>query len=143
VTGTSMGGQQALCAAGLNRRVTALLVHVPAGADASGPLYGRASGYPNWPVEDARVRETAQYFDTVNCAKRVKVPALVSMGFIDTATPPQGIWIAFNRLQGPKEAVPLIDSPHNNLATLEQQAPLITRYEEWLRLLVTGHNVPK
>ena len=33
VMGTSMGGQQSLCTAALNPEVTALIVHVPAGAD--------------------------------------------------------------------------------------------------------------
>jgi len=138
VTGTSMGGQQSLCAAALNPKVTALIVHVPAGADAHGPLHGRASGYPNWPTDDPKILKTAQYFDTVNCAARIKVPSLVSMGFIDTVTPPVGIFIAFNQIRGYKEAVPLIDSPHNHLATPEQQAPYTKRSTEWMRKLVSG-----
>jgi cephalosporin-C deacetylase len=141
VTGTSMGGQQSFCAAALDRRVTGLIVHVPSGADASGPFHGRASGYPGWPVDNPRVRQAAQYFDTVNCAARVRVPALVSMGFLDTVSPPAGIWIAFNRLKGPKEAVPLVDAPHNHQATVEQQAPYTRRSAEWLRTLVAGRDV--
>jgi cephalosporin-C deacetylase len=141
VSGTSMGGQQSLCAAALNPRVTGLVVHVPAGADASGPLHGRASGFPNWPVDDPAVRRTAQYFDSANCASRVRVPALVSMGFIDTVTPPVGIWIAFNRIRGPKEVVPLMEAAHNHQSTAEQQAAFTTRSAEWMRTLLAGRNV--
>lgn len=141
VMGTSMGGQQSLCAAGLHPKVTHLIVHVPAGADTHGPLHGRASGYPNWPTDDPKILETSRYFDTVNCAARIEVPSLVSMGFIDTTCPPAGIFIAFNQIRGYKEAVPLVDSPHNHLATPEQQAPYTQRSAEWMRALLAGKNV--
>jgi cephalosporin-C deacetylase len=140
VTGTSMGGQQSLCAAGLNPKVTALVVNEPAGADSNGPLHGRAAGYPNWPSEDPQIMRTALYFDTVNCAMHIRVPSLVAMGFVDTTAPPAGIWTAFNQIRAPKLAVPMIDSPHNNLATAEQQLPYTRRSAEWLGLLVQGYN---
>ncbi len=82
--------------------------------------------------------KTAQYFDTVNCAARIKVPSLVSMGFIDTVTPPVGIWAAFNQIKGPKEAAPMIESPHNHLATPEQSLPWTQRSAAWLSALVAG-----
>src|SRR4051812_33924131 len=138
VTGTSMGGQQSLCAAGLNPKVTAMLINVPAGADANGTAHGRKIGYPNWDVNDPKVLETAQYFDTVNCAARIKVPSLVAMGFIDTVTPPVGIWAAFNQIQAPKQAAPMIDSPHNHLATPEQSLPWTRSSTAWLNALVAG-----
>ncbi len=139
VMGTSMGGQQSLCAAGLNPKVTALIVNEPAGADANGPLHGRASGYPNWPADDPQIMRTAQYFDTVNCAMHIKVPSLVAMGFIDTTAPPVGIWTAFNQIHAPKQAAPMIDSPHNNHATPEQQLPYTRNSAEWLGLMVQGY----
>ena len=138
VMGTSMGGQQALCAAGLHSKVTHLLVNVPAGADVNGTAHGRKTGYPFWDANDPKVLETAQYFDTANCAARIKVPSLVSMGFIDTATPPVGIWAAFNQIQGPKEAAPMPESPHNHLATPQQSKPWTDRSAGWLSALVNG-----
>jgi cephalosporin-C deacetylase len=141
VMGTSMGGQQSLCVAALNPKVTALITHVPAGADTHGPLHGRASGYPNWSTEDRKVLETSPYFDTVNCASRIKVPSLVSAGFIDTVTPPVGIFTAFNQIKGYKEFVPLFDAPHNHQATPEQQAAYENRSREWLRMLAAGGDV--
>jgi cephalosporin-C deacetylase-like acetyl esterase len=37
--------------------------------------------------------DASRYFDTVNFAPRIKAPALVAMGFIDTTAPPVGIWV--------------------------------------------------
>lgn len=109
--GASMGGQQALAAAGLNSKVTAVIAHEPAGADSNGDSHGRKTGYPSWSGSPATLH-TGLYFDVVNFAPRIKVPTLVSMGFIDVVTPPVGIWIAFDQLAGPKEAVPMIESNH-------------------------------
>jgi len=139
VMGTSMGGQQSLCAAGLNPRVTGLIVNEPSGADGNGPLHGRAAGYPNWNSNDPKIMHTALYFDTVNCAAHIKVPSLVSIGFVDTTAPPVGIWTAFNQIKAPKEAVPMVDSPHNNLATAQQQLPYTRRSADWLSLLARGY----
>jgi lysophospholipase L1-like esterase len=141
VMGTSMGGQQSLAVAGLHPQVTHVVVNEPAGCDTNGPLHGRASGYPNWPADDPRVMKTALYFDPVNFAPRIKATSLVAIGFVDTVTPPVGIWIAFNQIRGPKEAAPMIDSPHNHQATPAQQRPYIKRSAEWLDTLVHGGGV--
>ncbi len=141
VMGTSMGGQQSLCVAGLHPKITHVIVNEPAGCDSNGPLHGRASGYPNWPSDNPKIMETALYFDAVNFASRIKVPALVAIGFVDTVTPPVGIWIAFNQMKGPKEAVPMVDSPHNHLATPEQQRPYTSRSAQWLRTIVQGGKI--
>ena len=138
VMGTSMGGQQSLAVAGLHPKITHVVVNEPAGCDTNGPLHGRASGYPFWPADDPRVMRTALYFDPVNFAPRIKATSLVAIGFVDTVTPPVGIWIAFNQIRGPKEAVPMVESPHNHQATPEQQRPYTTRSTEWLDTLVRG-----
>jgi cephalosporin-C deacetylase-like acetyl esterase/lysophospholipase L1-like esterase len=141
VMGTSMGGQQSLCVAGLHPQITHLIVDEPAGCDTNGPLHGRQSGYPNFPSRNSKIMETALYFDAVNFAPRIKGKCLVAMGFVDTTAPPAGIWTAFNQIAGPKEAVPMIDSPHNNLATPAQQRPYTQRSAEWLNALVRGEDV--
>jgi cephalosporin-C deacetylase-like acetyl esterase len=136
--GTSMGGQQSLCIAGLHPRVTHVIVNEPSGCDADGSLHGRKAGYPNWDPGDPRVMATALYFDPVNFASRIKAACLVAMGFVDETSPPVGVWIAFNQIPGPKEAVPMIDSPHNNRATAGQQRPYTDRSAAWLAALVRG-----
>ena len=58
---------------------------------------------------------TALYFDTVNFASRIKAPVLAGMGFIDTISPPAGIFTMLNQIPGPVEALPMIESEHDNL----------------------------
>jgi cephalosporin-C deacetylase-like acetyl esterase len=85
--------------------------------------------------------EAARYFDAVNFAPHIKARSLVAMGFVDTVCPPAGIWTAFNQIAGPKEAVPMIESPHNHQATPEEQAPYTRRSAEWLDALLKGDDV--
>ncbi|HEY4328789.1 MAG TPA: acetylxylan esterase [Phycisphaerae bacterium] len=142
VMGTSMGGQQSFCTAGLmGDKVTHLIVHVPSGSDTNGQLHGRQAGYPNWPSNNAAVMQTALYFDPVNFAPRIKATCLVSMGFIDTTAPAVGIWTTFNQIRSPKEAAPMIDAGHNNVSTPAQQLPFTSRSTEWLNAIVKGEAV--
>ena len=137
--GLSMGGQQSLVMAGLFPKVTHVIIEVPSGADSNGPLHGRASGYPNWPSNNPKIMETALYFDTVNFAPRINATCLIAMGFIDTTSPPVGVWAAFNQIKGPKLAVPMIYANHNHLSTEEQQRGWNEGSARWLdSILKTG-----
>ena len=136
--GTSMGGQQSLALAGLRpEKITAVLVCVPAGADTNADLHGRQAGYPNWPSDDPRVMRTALYFDPVNFASRIRAPVLAALGFIDTTSPPAGVWTALNQIPGPVEALPMIESDHNN-RTPEKEQLWDERSKEVLELLRQG-----
>ena len=141
-TGTSMGGQQSFAVAGLHPKVTHLIAHVAAGADTNAARHGRAAGYPNWDSGNDRVMQTALYFDTVNFAPHIKATSLVSMGFVDTTCPAVGLWTAFNQIPGRKEAVPLVDAAHNNLATPQQQQAYTDRSAAWFAALVRGEEPP-
>jgi cephalosporin-C deacetylase len=140
VMGTSMGGQQSFVAAGLNPRVTDLIVNVPAGADVTAALHKRWASYPNWNVSNPRVLETARYFDTANFASRITARSLVGLGFIDDVSAPAGVWAVFNQITGRKEVVPMPDSPHNHLATAAQQRPIVKRTAEWLDAIAHGRD---
>lgn len=138
LTGTSMGGQQSLATAGLNPgKVTAVLVNEPSGADSNGDLHGRRAGYPMWDSADPQVMKTALYFDTVNFAPHITAATLIAMGFIDTTAPPVGIWTELDEIPAPKEAVPMIESEHNNI-TPDKQDAWLKRSEEVLATLVHG-----
>ncbi len=138
LTGGSMGGQQSLVLAGLRpEKITAVLVCVPAGADANGDLHGRKAGYPNWPSDKPEVMQTAIYFDTINFASRIQAPVMAGMGFIDTIAPPAGIWTALNQIPGAKEPLPMIESEHDNLTPQKGRA-CPARTNELLNLLVKG-----
>ncbi len=138
LTGGSMGGQQSLALAGLRpEKISAVLVCVPAGADTNGDLHGRKAGYPNWPSNNPGVMKTALYFDTVNFASHIHAAVLAGMGFIDTISPPAGVWTALNQIPGPKEPLPMIESEHDNLTPQKGRAcPARTR--EILDVLVKG-----
>jgi cephalosporin-C deacetylase-like acetyl esterase len=137
LTGTSMGGQQSLVAAGLNPKVTAVVVNEPSGADSNGSLHGRRAGYPNWPTGNPKIMETALYFDTVNFASRIKAPVVAALGFIDTVAPPVGIWTAINQIPVPKEVIPMIESDHNNI-TPQKQGAWNSRSKEVLGIILNG-----
>lgn len=141
VMGTSMGGQQGLCVAGLHEGITHLLVNVPAGCDLNASLHGRQMGYPFFDSSAPSVMETARYVDAVNFAPNIRAKSLIAMGFVDRACPPAGIWTAVNQIPGPTEPVPMVDSPHNHIATPEQQAPWTERSAAWLDALVRGEDV--
>jgi cephalosporin-C deacetylase-like acetyl esterase len=138
LAGGSMGGQQSLVLAGLRpEAITAVLVCVPAGADTNGDLHGRKAGYPNWPSTNADAMRTALYFDTVNFAPKVKAPVMAGMGFIDTVSPPAGVWTMLNQIPGTKEAVPMIDSEHDNY-TFQKAGACRARSKEILDQIVKG-----
>jgi cephalosporin-C deacetylase len=138
LTGGSMGGQQSLALAGLRPdKISAVLVCVPAGADGNGDLRGREAGYPNWPSDNADVMKTALYFDTVNFASRIKAPVMAGFGFIDTVSPPAGVWTMINQIPGAVEALPMIQSEHDNF-TPEKDGACPTRRDEILGAMVHG-----
>lgn len=138
LTGGSMGGQQSMALAGLRPdKVTDVLVCVPAGADTNGDLHGRKAGYPYWPSDNPDAMKTALYFDTVNFASRIKAPVMAGFGFIDTVSPPAGVWTMLNQIPGPKEPIPVIDSEHDNYTYMKME-PCHSRTKELLDLLVKG-----
>jgi cephalosporin-C deacetylase-like acetyl esterase len=138
LTGGSMGGQQSLVLAGLRpEKISAVLVCVPAGADSNGNLHGRKAGYPDWESGNADVMRTALYFDTVNFAPRIKAPVMAGIGFIDTISPPAGIWTTLNQVAAPVEPLPMIESEHDNL-TPDKSRACFARVDEILETLVHG-----
>ncbi len=141
VMGTSMGGQQSLCVAGLHPKITHVIVEEPSGCDMNGQQHGRQVGYPNFTSAGHDALSAAQYVDCINFAPHIRAVSLVAMGFIDNVAAPAGIWTAFNLIRGPKEVAPMPEAPHNNLATAEQQRPYFSRSEEWLSKLLKGEKV--
>lgn len=112
VTGASQGGQLSLVTAGLDPRVTALAAIHPAMCDVVAPLHGRAGGWPHpfKPNDDgspsihatpAKIATTG-YYDSVNFARRIKVPGFYIWGFNDEVTPPTSTFAAYNTITAPK-----------------------------------------
>jgi cephalosporin-C deacetylase-like acetyl esterase len=114
VMGGSQGGQLSIVTAALDPRVTGLAVTHPAFCDVSAELHGRAGGWPHPFQPDptsgkpsaqttpAKV-STATYYDTVNFARRLKVPGFYIWGYNDDVCPPTSTYAAFNVITAPKE----------------------------------------
>jgi len=119
--GASQGGGFGLILAGLNPRFSTIAVSVPALCDHGGIAVGRASGWPqlvkNVATNDVAVRNSALamagYFDAVNFAKRVKCPAIFTVGFCDATCCPSSVYAAYNAVKSPKYIMtaPLADHP--------------------------------
>lgn len=145
VTGTSQGGLQAIAAAGLNPKVTALIVNVPAGCDVTAPLAGRALPWPYWlknatATNREAVIRTSMYFDAQNFAPRVKCPALVSFGLLDRTATASGVSVMAAQLAGPVEKLVLTKSEHKDKGG--SQAAFGTRSGEWLNALAATGKPP-
>ena len=138
VTGASQGGLQALLNASLNPKVTAVVADVPAGCDQSGPDVGRSPGWPQWynqtwGKDPAKVRSASRYYDICNFVFRIRCPALVGTGLIDTTVPPVGVFAAFNQIRSPREIVAMPLATHT-----DNQDAWNTRSEAVLAQLRTG-----
>jgi cephalosporin-C deacetylase-like acetyl esterase len=81
--------------------------------------------------------KTALYFDPVNFAPRIKAPVMAAMGFIDTTSPPAGVWTVLNHIPSPVEALPMIESEHDNF-TPDKGRACPARTTEILDTMVHG-----
>lgn len=118
VTGGSQGGYQAIVTAGIHPSVTALAAGVPAGCDHTGKQTGRSPGWPNWAgrtwqgKDEKKMLAASRYFDAMNFATKIKVPALVGLGLVDSACPAEGILATCNQMQGTKKIVIMPKADH-------------------------------
>ncbi len=124
--GSSQGGGSALILAGLNKNITALAGNVPALCDHGGYKVGRKSG---WPMLHgvSNADEWAPYFDAGNFAKFIKVPALISCGFIDTTCHPASVCAAFNQIKSPKKMVYMPVTGHSSTREFGQEVGAFVR----------------
>ncbi len=110
VIGESQGGGQALAAAGLDPRVSAVVATVPAMCDWGGTLVNRKGGWPQ-PFEQSgdqeKMKQTLPYFDTANLLKDSKATIVVEIGLIDNTCPSTSIYAAINQAKGPKIIYPV------------------------------------
>jgi len=144
LNGGSQGGQQSLAVAGLCPDVvTGMVVQVPAGCDVTAPLHGRLAGFPywaGWKEPDKTRIEVGRYFDGMNFAYHIKCPALVGFGLLDETSPATGVMSAINVMQGPVEAYPMLNSPHQNVGNSQNE---FGKYAETiLKAGVTGKPLP-
>jgi cephalosporin-C deacetylase len=110
VSGGSQGGGLALAVAGLVPDLMLALPDVPfmchwrrATEITDGDPYNEVVRYVKVHRDHAeRVFQTLTYFDGMNFAARARVPALFSVGLMDTTCPPSTVFAAYNHYAGPK-----------------------------------------
>jgi cephalosporin-C deacetylase len=107
--GTSQGGGMAIAAGALDRRVKAVVAHVPYLCN-----FRNNAAYAKFPelANDPAFLNTFDYFDPVNLAPWLRAPTLVSSGGLDVTCPPDAIRSVFDRLPGIKALVHYPDLTH-------------------------------
>jgi cephalosporin-C deacetylase-like acetyl esterase len=107
VHGSSQGGAQSIVAAGLDPRVTFYAAGVPAMCDHTGFKAGRINGWPKFiatgETPDDSIANAVRYYDAMNFASRIRVPGVMTVGFIDATCPPTSVYAAFNAVSAEKE----------------------------------------
>ncbi|AJG40732.1 acetyl xylan esterase [Thermotoga sp. RQ7] len=119
VAGGSQGGGIALAVSALSNKVKALLCDVPflchfrraVQLVDTHPYVEITNFLKTHRDKEEIVFRTLSYFDGVNFAARAKVPALFSVGLMDTICPPSTVFAAYNHYAGPKE---IRIYPYNN-----------------------------
>lgn len=134
VMGGSQGGALSVMTAALDARVKGLAVWVPAFADLTGDIYERAGGWHRV-FKDRKNRTpekiaATKYYDTVNFARRLKVPGIYTFGYNDETCPPTSMFAAYNSVAAPKRLLLAYETGHT--MTNEQTA----RVNEWLESLL-------
>ena len=103
VIGESQGGGQALIAAGIDKRVSAVVATVPAMCDWGGTLAGRKGGWPQ-PFEAKgdknKMLSALPYFDAAHFLKGSKTTILAEIGLIDVTCPSTSVYAAINQSKG-------------------------------------------
>lgn len=101
--GSSQGGGTALAVAYLNKKISCVVANVPAFCDHSGWQAKRSNGWPNaHTAMKGKGDAVMPYFDGVNFASGITVPALICVGHVDTTCPPAGVYAMYNQLAGKK-----------------------------------------
>lgn len=107
VHGSSQGGAQSIVAAGLDPRVTFYAAGVPAMCDHTGFKAERINGWPKFiatgETPDDSISNAVRYYDAMNFASRIRVPGVMTVGFIDATCPPTSVYAAFNAVSAEKE----------------------------------------
>ena len=116
VMGESQGGGQALIAAGLDQRVSAVVAIVPAMCDWFGSLKNRMGGWPqpfetNFPKKE--MLKALPYFDAANILKHSKAIIYTEIGLIDMVCPATSVYAAINQAGSQKIIYTVPYRPHH------------------------------
>ncbi len=110
VIGESQGGGQALAAAGLDPRVTAVVASVPAMCDWGKTINGSKGGWPNpfsTKNDQAKMLAAVPYYDAAHLLKGSKATIVTEIGLIDFTCSSESVYTAINQAGGEKIIYPV------------------------------------
>lgn len=130
--GGSQGGALSLVVAGLDKRVTHVIVNHPALADMALAEKGGVSGYPHYTKKDGMLTpeklNTMAYYDVVNFARHITAKTYMTWGYNDNTCPPTTSYAVWNTLTCPKESlITPINEHWTSDATNREQCTWILR----------------
>ncbi|WP_298326703.1 acetylxylan esterase [Haloactinopolyspora sp.] len=139
IAGGSQGGGIAQAVAGLRDDLTGAMIDVPfltgfrrATEIVDTMPYGEITKYLSIHRDhEQAVFTTLSYFDGVNFAPRSNIPALFSVGLMDTTCPPSTVFASYNHYAGPKEIRVWPYNEHEGGQTFQRREQLL-----WLRDLL-------
>ena len=106
VTGSSQGGMLSLVCGALHPAVSFVGVVHAAMCDHTASLHGRACGWPHYfygqKQPDAKKVAVSGYYEGVNFARRLNIPAWFSFGYNDEVVPPSSAYATYNVVKGQK-----------------------------------------
>lgn len=113
VTGTSQGGYQSAFLAGVDKRVSAAVLTVPAGLDQGAEARGRRNSWPNTMVKyKESTIKYSPYFDGALILKHTRADIWCEIGMYDFTCPAANLFATLNAVKTPKEIV-LWQRPHS------------------------------
>lgn len=134
VMGTSQGGYQSAFLAGMDERVTAAVLTVPAGLDQGAPLQGRPASWPAtmklYPESTCR---NIPYIDPAAFLRRTKAEIWCEIGLYDYTCPAANLFGTLNTVNSPKVIV-TSQRPHSSYFTTDKEQAKKSR-EEFFRHL--------
>ena len=99
--GASHGGGFGIYLAAFSDKIKAAFCGVPNFGDRGGFLAGRHTTDCSSPEYQGHL-ETLIYFDASFAARRITIPVMIGVGFVDLPCPPSAVYTIYNELKGPK-----------------------------------------
>lgn len=120
VCGLSQGGGLSIMLAGLDNRVSALMVDNPAFCNHHAWKVGKPAGFPQYlknaaaqSLDIEAVSKAVKYYDAAYFLKRYKKPAMILTGYLDDVTPAESVFSAASQHRGQLTVCHLLKMGHN------------------------------
>jgi cephalosporin-C deacetylase len=120
VCGLSQGGGLSIMLAGLDNRVSALMVDNPAFCNHHAWRVGKSSGFPQYlknataqSLDTMAVGNAVKYYDAAYFLKRYRNPAMILTGYLDDVTPTESVFSAASQHRGQLTVCHLLKMGHN------------------------------